>query len=315
MSRPFTKPLRLASLVVLSWFFMVTSSSAASCSASVSNINFGDISVRAGAVNQTSGSLQVTCSGVLAGLYGVCVRFGPGSGGATGGNAKRFMRRGDGAILEYQLRPLGNGSVFGTLNEIFLNVPILLGSGTVSVPIYADITSQSVNVGSGSYGSTFSGPSDISLSYGLLTCGLAGTTVPVPQFTVSANVVPSCEIDVTALSFGYISGSLNSPVDEIATVNVRCTSDTEYSLRMDMGTGPGVTNPAMRRMSSAGDSLAYGLYRDSARSQPWGNTALTDVEANGLGSNQAFTVYGRIHAGQSPSVGYYSDSVVVTVNY
>ncbi|UYV37054.1 spore coat U domain-containing protein [Rhodobacteraceae bacterium D3-12] len=305
--------LRLAFLALASWLLLASASAAATCSASVSDINFGNVSVRAGAVNQTSGVITVTCTGILAPLTGACISFGPGSGGAGGGNSPRYMRRGDNAALAYQLRPLGNGGTFGTLNHMFVKPP--LTGGTISVPFYADITSQSVGVGTGSYSSTFSGTNNISLTYGVLACGLLGATVPVPPFTVSAEVVPSCEIDVTTLSFGYISSSLNSPIDESATVNVRCTSDTAYSVRMGMGTGPGVTNPAMRKMSSGGNTLAYGLYRDSARSLVWGDTSTTDVDANGLGSNQAFTVYGRIHAGQSPPPGSYSDSVVVTVNY
>lgn len=305
--------LRLAFMALASWLFLASAGSAASCSASVSDINFGNVSVRAGAVNQTSGIITVTCTGLLEPLTGACINFGPGSGGAGGGNSPRYMQRGDGALLNYQLRPLGNGGTFGTLNSMFVKPPLL--GGTISVPFYADITSQTVGVGTGSYSSTFSGTANVSLTYGVLACGLLGTTVPVPPFTVSAEVVPSCEIDVTTLSFGFISSSLNSPVDEAATVNVRCTSDTSYSVRMGLGTGPGVSDPAMRRMTSGSNTLAYGLYRDSARTQVWGDTPTTDVDANGMGSNQAFTVYGRIHPGQSPAPGNYSDSVVVTVNY
>ncbi|QIE45812.1 fimbrial major subunit CsuA/B family protein [Pseudohalocynthiibacter aestuariivivens] len=127
---------------------------AATCNATVTDIEFGTIAVRAGAVNQTSGNVRIECTALVS-VVGVCLRFGPGSGGAGGGNNPRYMRNATGDTLAYQLRPLGNGAVFGTLNQIFVSVPVVLGTGRVNVPIFADILSSGVDVDSGSYSSTF----------------------------------------------------------------------------------------------------------------------------------------------------------------
>ncbi|GGA16754.1 Csu type fimbrial protein [Neptunicoccus cionae] len=302
----------LALLVGL--LLQTTTANAATCSAAISDINFGSISVRAGAANETSGSVNITCSGVVGALIGVCIKIGPGGGGAASSNSPRYMRNGLGGNLNYELRPIGSSATNGTWNEVYVNIPVVLGSATVSIPIYASITSNSVAVDTGAYSSVFSGVSDASITYGLLSCGLLGTEVDIPEFEVAAEVVPSCELDVTAMDFGSLPTPMATAVDETATVNVRCTNSTNYSVTLDQGLNGG-SGPADRRMKNSSYELSYGLYRDVARSAPWGALATNDVDSTGIGANQSFTIYGRIPAGQSAYYGTYSDSVVVTVNY
>tara|TARA_R110002049_G_scaffold142277_2_gene304138 strand:- start:15994 stop:16929 length:936 start_codon:yes stop_codon:yes gene_type:complete len=308
--------LRGIALVLLALLCAPRGAAAGPCTASVTDLNFGTVSVRAGAINQTSGLLDIQCSGLLT-ISSVCVHFGPGSGGAGGNNSPRYMRNALGSALAYELRPTGLGAAFGTLNTI--RVPLIIGAlgigGSAKVPVYGQIVSNSVSVGSGMYASTFSGPSNISISYGMITCDLLGGSDPVTAFTVSADVVPSCEVDVTSMNFGTIPSALAGPVDNQATVNVRCTSDTSYSISLDNGTGIGVTGPTGRKLRNLGHSLLYGLYQNAARSMPWGDQPGTTVSDVGAGSNQAFTIYGRIFGGQNARVGVYQDSVVVTINY
>ena len=298
---------------VIAALLSVASVQAATCSALVSGLNFGQVTVRAGAVNSTSGTVRVMCSGGAIGILGVCVRFGPGNGG---GMSPRFMRRSDGAALSYELRSGGNGSAFGTLTEIYVPITIVLGGGgTATVPIYGDITSATVGVGSGNYESVFSGASDIRLSYGVLSCSLLGTTVNVPDFTVSAEVVASCEVDATTMDFGNIPSQLTqSPVAQ-ATINVRCTENANYQVYLDNGASPGATGPAARQLRNGINALTYGLFIDPGRSQVWGGTPGTGVSGVGAGANRAIPVYGKVYAGQTALVGIYTDSVVVTVAY
>jgi spore coat protein U-like protein len=307
-------PMAMA-LVVATCLAVLPSSARAACSASVTNLDFGSVHIRAGEVNSTSGTLTVTCSGILNVAVGVCVRFGPGSGGADADLSPRYMRRSDSAILNYELRPDGNGAAFGTLETVYVNILLSLGSGSVNIPIYADITSNTTAVGTGSYSSTFSGASNISLDYSLLSCSLLGTSGSVSPFTVSADVQSSCELSVGALDFGTISNVISSPVDQTASIAVSCTQDTPYAVTLDMGLGAGVTDPAFRLMKNGTNTLSYGLYQDAARSAPWGNLATNDVDATGTGTVDTYTVYGRINAGQTAVLGTYTDSVVVTVTY
>ncbi len=304
--------LSICAALLLACVVMTPRAAQAACTASVSNINFGSISVRSGANNRTSGTITVECRGELLDVVGVCLTFGAGQGGASSGNNPRYMRGVNGETLSYQLRPLGYGEGFGVLEQIYVPVATLLGSGSAQVPIYADITSRSVSVGSGSYSSTFSGSADISMRYGLVACDLPGKAATVPPFTVSANVVPSCELLVSPLAFGIISSSIQQPKDASSSITVRCTSDTNYTVSLGGGQSGDTANRILRNGT---ETLSYGLFRDPGRSAPWGDTAGTRAAGYGTGTDNVFTVYGRIPAGQNAYVGVYTDNVVVTVNY
>lgn len=289
---------------------------AATCDAVVSDFNFGAVTLRSGAVNRTSGTLRITCSDPLLSVVGVCVRFGAGSGGAGANYNPRYMRHSTGASLPYQLRLGGYGTGFGTLNQTFVNVTTLLGStGTVTLPIYAEILNAGTSFDAGMYESVFSGTSHIEMSYGILSCDLFGQSRPVPDFRVSANAVSSCELDVGNMNFGTLPSLALGPVDATAPIDVRCTEGTSYTVSLGMGDGPGVSEPALRLMTNGLSTLAYGLYRDPSRSQVWGTFPGTRASGVGTGTNQRYTVYGRIHAGQATALGTYTDNVVVTVYY
>ena len=69
-------------------------------------------------------------------------------------------------------------------------------------------------------------------------------------------------------------------------------------------------------MTQASEQITYGLYQDSGRTQPWGDSVGTNTAAGtGSGLTQTFTVYGRVPAQNTPSPGTYADTVVVTVSY
>ncbi|MDQ2092701.1 Csu type fimbrial protein [Rhodalgimonas zhirmunskyi] len=293
-----------------------TPAQAATCEASMSDIAFGPVALRAGSTNRSSGTLTITCSSSLVDvLVGVCVRFGPGDGGAAAGNAPRYLRNGAGGVVAYQLRRGGFGAGYGTLNTAYLTVPLLLGQGQVSIPIYGEVLGASPGAPTGTYESLFSGTADISISTGVLSCDLLGTTRAVPDFRVSAEIVPSCELSVGSLDFGRIRGLGLGPVDGTGAIDVRCTEGTGYSVSLGMGQGPAVSGPTQRQMRNGGSLLSYGLYRDAGYSLPWGDTAGSRASATGDGNTQRFTVYGRIHQGQDTRIGTYTDNVVVTVNY
>lgn len=303
-----------ALLLVLGFFLQASTAQAVNCNATISSINFGSISVRAGAVNQTSGVVTVTCTGLLGLAVGVCVKIGTGSGGGSGSNSPRYLVNATGDRLNYELRPNGNGPINGTWNQQYYLSIISVGTVSWTIPIFASITSNTVAVDTGSYSSIFSGVSDASITYGVASCAILGSENPIPDFSVSADVVPSCELDVTAMNFGNLNTQVLAPVDQNATVNVRCTDSTDYSVTLSQGSGGG-TGPTDRRMKNGSYDLRYGLYQDASRTAPWGESVSNDVDSTGIGSNQAFTIYGRIPANQSAYFGTYSDSVVVTVNY
>lgn len=287
---------------------------AVSCNASISDINFGNISLRSGVSNQTSGALTINCSGALSATVGVCISIGSGGGGAGSNNSPRYMTRGANR-LPFQLRAQGFGSAFGSWGSVFVNIPTVLGSGSVSIPIYAEIVAAHASAPAGSYSSIFSGSNGASITFGVLLCGVAGSTVSIPQFTVTGEVTSSCELSVTDMNFGTIPAQLTSAEDAEAFATVRCSDGTSYSISVDLGNGIGVSHPAARKLTNGASTLNYGLYQNAARTQPWGNGVGDRVSSSGTGSDQTFSIFGRIHAGQSATFGTYTDSVLVTVEF
>ena len=284
------------------------------CDATVSDINFGEVSVRGAGAPQTIGDVQISCSGGVPGsTANVCLFLGPGSGGAAAGNSPRYIRRLDGESLAYQLR---SGSFSG---PVWDNVGFQLGldtsgAGRASAAIYAEVTSQGQDVEGGDYTSTFSGPGQVELTYGEADC-LQGSSTP-GAFSVTAHIVPSCSLTVGNLDFGRIATTIENPVHSQANISITCSSGAPYSVTLGPGYGPGVTDPRERKMTNGADALSYGLYHDPGNSSSWGwSQNVDDHQGTGTGSTQSLTVYGRINPGQTPNVGTYSDSVVVTVIY
>jgi spore coat protein U-like protein len=315
---PLIRPLGalLALVVALLWG---QGAMAQSCTAQVSDFNFGTVSLRAGAVNQTVGSVRIDCTSSLLGgaavPVGVCLTFGGGSASDGGMPPRRFMQGASGSLLEYQLRPYGNGNAGGSLTTLFTEVLVLAGRGSATLPIYADVLTKTVDVPTGPYQASFSGAGGVTIKTGVLSCNLLGQEAPVPAFRVSADVASSCQIDVTALDFGNLPAQISGPVDKTATVNVRCTDNTPYRVSLGLGSGAGVTSPAARKMRNLAASLTYGLFQDAGRAIPWGDLTSNNVAGTGIGANQAYTIFGRIFGGQAASVGIYTDNVVVTITY
>ena len=65
-------------------------------------------------------------------------------------------------------------------------------------------------------------------------------------------------------------------------------------------------------MNAGTNYVPYELYRNSARTQVWGQTIGTDT-ASGTGTT-TYQVYGRVPSLAYPA-GNYSDTVLVTVDY
>jgi spore coat protein U-like protein len=137
----------------------------------------------------------------------------------------------------------------------------------------------------------------------------AGTATTT--FQVTATVQATCNISATNLAFGTYAGA---QTDATSTVTVTCTNTTPWNVGLNAGTC-GATVSA-RCMANGAAQLNYALYRDSARTQNWGNTVGTDTLAGtGNGTAQASTVYGRIAAGQFPAPGAYTDTITATVSF
>ncbi len=128
----------------------------------------------------------------------------------------------------------------------------------------------------------------------------------------------SCTVTTIAVNFGNYITSAAYPLDTTGYVDITCASGIPYTVRLDAGQNSGGGfNPRKMRLSGGGDTLNYNLYRDSARTEVWGDgTSNTYIQTGiGTGGTAHLIVYGRIPGGQNVKVGLYTDAVIVIVEW
>jgi len=294
---------------------------AQTCTFSTSNMVFSGSPLSGAAINGTT-SLTANCSALI-GLFRrvlICPNLNAGSGGAT--SAARLMT--GPAPLNYQLyQDSARQTVWGSWTwgfstrppQFFVDIPALLGNGSTTVSMYGQILPNQTTAPVGSYSSTFSG-AQTTFRYRFddgAGCanpsGISGTT----NFTVSLQTVKDCLVSAQNIDFGN-RGVLSANLDQNGQVSVNCSPSTPYVVAL----GPGGANagPTARRMTKGAEFITYGLYRDTARTLPWGDTSGTNtLGGTGSGITQNLPVYARIPPQNTPTPGTYSDTIVVTVTY
>jgi spore coat protein U domain-containing protein, fimbrial subunit CupE1/2/3/6 len=134
------------------------------------------------------------------------------------------------------------------------------------------------------------------------------------SFADTANVMPGCAISAGDLQFFTYTGAQRDARSEIT---VSCTNSTRWNVGLNPGTYPGAT-VTTRRMTGPkkNSSLSYSLFRNSGRTQNWGETIGSDTESGtGTGNPQTLDVYGRVPASQSPAAGGYEDTITATITF
>ena len=128
---------------------------------------------------------------------------------------------------------------------------------------------------------------------------------------------PSCTISTLSVSFGNYNVFSGTALDSTGRVTYNCNS-TAMNITVSLSKGSSTTyNP--RTMRKGAEVLNYQLYRNSARTNIWGDgTGGTVVYSRADPANNTnvnLTVYGRITAGQDVSAGTFSDTVVAVINF
>jgi len=129
---------------------------------------------------------------------------------------------------------------------------------------------------------------------------------------LAARAAPPCNfVSATAIAFGIYDPFSPSHLDATGTVRYRCPASAAPQISLSRGAS---ATFLPREMRGAGDVLRYNLYVNSGFTDVWGDGSEgTRVYLAPRGNGQV-TVYGRIFAGQDPTVGSYADTVTVTVN-
>lgn len=129
---------------------------------------------------------------------------------------------------------------------------------------------------------------------------------------VQARVADNCVINLASdLDFGTVS-QLAGTIDQSAEIQMRCATDTAWSMTLDNGQN---ASNGQRRMAFNGNYIAYELYRDPARLIRWGDTRATGANDIGDNNDLALIVHGRVPAQPTPPAGSYQDTITVTLTY
>lgn len=144
----------------------------------------------------------------------------------------------------------------------------------------------------------------VRLAVGLALCGSA------------QHAEAACTLSATAVAFGTYDVFQASPTDSTGTITYRCGSD-DRGIRIAISAGTSGTF-ANRTLKNGGESLLYNLFYGGF-TQVWGDgsggTATYFLNNPPKNKDVVLTVYGRITAAQDVSVGSYSDTVVVTLEF
>ena len=143
--------------------------------------------------------------------------------------------------------------------------------------------------------------------------GSASTTL-----TVTAEVATECTINPgQQVAFGTITSA--AATDTQGSVVVTCTFDSATSVGIDQGTNPGAAstpdNPDRQMSNGSTAFIPYGLFRDAARTQAWGDVGTANAHAVNVTANTPTTidVFARTIAPVGAPTGQYQDVTVVTV--
>jgi spore coat protein U domain-containing protein, fimbrial subunit CupE1/2/3/6 len=298
---------------------------AQNCSFSISALNFGTINLTANTQFTATATYSASCTGTANTTVRTCPNIDVGSGGSSSGNP-RFLLNGA-TQLNFNLYQDGSyASVWGSNLWAFAGsypsptIDVALdgtGNGNASQTIYGQVSAGQQTSPAGLFSSSFSG-TQASVAYAYSTIGNCATIgsshATSAPFTVTATGATICSVSGATLNFGSV-GVLRSAVDATGFVTVTCTNSLPYTIALDGGLS-GATNPTQRMMSQSSQRITYGLYQDSLRAQPWGDSAGSNTAAGtGSGLAQTLTVYGRVPVQTTPSPGTYSDTVVVTISY
>ncbi len=300
---------------------------AQSCSFAITDADFGDVDMTTGADASTRITVSVRCTGQPGQTIILCPNINAGSGGVATGGDPRYLLNGT-SRLAYNLHWSSSATVWGSYTwphpprPPVYGIPLSsfwwIGFASGYFTIDVNLPGGQTTVPPGLYTSTFSG-SEVQFEYGYYSSGVWCGSIPnakyaSPDFTVRANVVPNCLVNATDIDFGD-AGVLSTNVDATGSITVRCNAGVSYQIALDGGTS-GATDPTARRMTNGSHAVRYGIYRDAARTQPWGSTLGVDtVAATATGLDQVYTTYGRVPPQPTPPPGTYTDTIVVTVTY
>jgi spore coat protein U-like protein len=288
---------------------------AQTCTVGMTNVAFGTVNVLGGSAVDTTATVTVTCSGGNNKGQRICISIGCGS--ACDSTSRQMTSSSNTARYDLYSNSTRT-TLWGSWQTGYdtSGVQIDVGRGTTTnVTVYGRFLASQQSDIAGSYSATLTSNPFITYidKQSAGTCP-TGTLTASGSASATATVSSNCTIGSTAISFGS-QGILSTNKDAQGTLSIQCSSTLPYAVSLDGGLS-GATNPTQRKMAFSGANVIYGLYQDSARSQPWGSTSgVNTVSGTGTGLAQTLNVYGRVAPQTTPKPGTYSDTIIATITY
>lgn len=183
------------------------------------------------------------------------------------------------------------------------------GTALAAVPTLANSNTD--------YSTSFAGAGTMTYAlYGLLndpgTC--LGNSASF-GFTVKATAINNCTITATPMAFTTTT-VLTGSVRSTSTLTVRCVNNNGYQIALNGGAVAG--NVAARKMKNTVSAATIDYQLSGTLDGPlWGDgtggTAM--VTGTGTGNSVPVTIYGRVPAQTTPVPGDYKDTVTATIYF
>jgi len=327
---PLSRLLPIFAAIFLISILSGQSARAQSCTFTAADVLFDPVDLLGTAPTLGLGTLEVNCATFLNLLSSITINIhlGDGNGGVSG-SLRKMTNPQTTTALAYQLykdaaRAQVFGGSYGSIGGTALtlsgaSILQLLTTSGYSVPIYAHIPAGQTNVMPNptiDYSSAFTATTaNAQVNYRTCTLLLLCTDRTANfSFTVRARVPNDCKIDAGDMDFGS-RGLLDQAVTATSILDITCTAGSAFTV----GLGYGITGSSMndRQMRSPqGHRVRYQLYKDQARTQPWGLPAdgISFLDT-GTGIKRGVSVYGLVPEQTTPPPGSYADTVTVTVTY
>lgn len=131
---------------------------------------------------------------------------------------------------------------------------------------------------------------------------------------VTALAEDACFISaVSQLDFGVHTHNLNNPINSQGTISIRCPLSVNWSLNLNSGLNSQGNQRYM--LHSQGNKIAYELYKDTARTQPWENGKPVSGTGAGFNNETQISIYGKVPVQFINRTGEYTDTITVTLFY
>jgi spore coat protein U-like protein len=325
--------IRTSAVAALLWMLMAlapgVSQAQVGCWVGMGSINFGNVNQIGAPATTVNGTMSLSCAGARQPYVRVCIGL-----GAPGDLSwdPRHLNGQDRARLDYNIyKDPGYTQIWGSENSLAsssraVDLAMNYGAAYTTVPYFARVPVQD-DAHAGTFSVTYSYASDttvraVEYSGSPPNCSSVMPVLSRFEFGVWANVVADCAVSASALDFGVADTLARRPTRATSTISLRCTSGVPYTIALDAGTTTGAT-VAQRSMTRDGgaETLAYGLYTDTARRRIWGDGSSGSQTESGTGSGtnrtESHTVYGELELERDdePTSGQYRDTITVTVTF